>query len=108
MAKPVPEIARSRVLSDEELAAIIQAARKMGYPYGWMVEFLVLTAQRRGEVADLVWDELDLVNGVWCLPGNRTKNGRSHIVHLASEARALLAKVSHRSGYVFGLQSSIP
>ena len=108
MAKPAPEIARSRVLSDEELAAIIQAARKMGYPYGEMVEFLVLTAQRRGEVADLVWDELDLVNGVWCLPANRTKNGRSHIVHLTSEARALLARVPHRSGYVFRVQSSRP
>jgi integrase len=103
MSKPSSEKARDRVLADEELVAVIRAARKMGFPYGAMVEFLILTAQRRGEVAGLVWDEVDLETGNWHLPANRTKNGRSHIVHLSPEALALLNGIPHRNGYVFGI-----
>ena len=49
-------------------------------------ELLVLTGQRRGEVAGMRWDELDLDAGVWSLPGSRTKNHRPHTVPLAPEA----------------------
>src|SRR6266568_179665 len=65
---PTKEAARDRVLTDEELASIIAAARKMGGPYGGIVEFLALTGQRREEVARMSWDELDLPQRVWTLP----------------------------------------
>ncbi len=42
------ETSRDRVLTDQELAAIILGARKMPHPYGGIVEFLALTGQRRG------------------------------------------------------------
>jgi integrase len=108
MSKPMAERSRERVLTDEELVAVVQAARTMGFPYGAMVEFLVLTAQRRGEVAGLVWDEIDLENGIWHLPASRTKNGRGHIVHLSTEARSVLEALPHRSGYVFGTAGARP
>ena len=57
---PAKEVARDRVLTDQELAQVILAARKMGGPYGGIVEFLALTGQRREEVAQMTWDELDL------------------------------------------------
>ena len=37
---PAKEVARDRVLSEEELAQVIFAARKIGGPYGDIVEFL--------------------------------------------------------------------
>lgn len=50
---------RDRVLSDRELAALWQSAVEDGYPFGHLVQMLVLTAQRRGEVLDAVCDEFD-------------------------------------------------
>ena len=47
---------RDRVLSDRELAALWQAAVEDGYPFGHLVQMLVLTAQRRGEVLDATCD----------------------------------------------------
>ncbi len=60
---PTKEVARDRVLSDDELARIILAAREMGGPYGGIIEFLVLTGQRREEAARATWDEFDLGGG---------------------------------------------
>src|SRR5829696_6850014 len=54
------EIARHRVLTDDELAAVLKAARAIGYPFGCIVEFLALTAQRREEVGRMRWDQVDV------------------------------------------------
>src|SRR5262249_9679092 len=52
------------------------------------LKMLLITAQRRGEVAGMTWDE---INGTtWSLPSERTKNGRPHDVSLAPEALAIL------------------
>src|ERR1700756_3630357 len=56
---PSKELARDRVLDDNELTQVILAARKIGGPYGGIVELLALTGQRREEVARMKWDELD-------------------------------------------------
>src|SRR5262245_25089519 len=53
------EKSRSRVLSDPELGAILRAARTITFPYGAIVELLALTGQRREEVAQMKWDEID-------------------------------------------------
>src|SRR5262249_51325195 len=79
---PSKEIARDRVLDDNELAQVILAARKIGRPYGGIVKLLALTGQRREEVSRLQWDELDLAQRVWTLPKSRTKNAKAHVVHL--------------------------
>jgi hypothetical protein len=46
---PAKEVARDRVLDDDELDQVILAARKIGGPYGGIVELLALTGQRREE-----------------------------------------------------------
>src|SRR6516165_7618025 len=65
--RPSKEVARDRVLDDNELAYVILAAQKIGGPYGGIVELLALTGQRREEVARLQWAELDLARRVWTL-----------------------------------------
>ena len=94
---PAKEVARDRVLTDQELAQVILAARKMGGPYGGIVEFLALTGQRREEVARLTWEELDLAQRVWTLPKSRTKNAKAHVVHLSEQSMAVLKRVENEA-----------
>jgi hypothetical protein len=87
---PAKETARDRILSDDELARVIIAARKIGGPYGGIVELLALTGQRREEVARSTWEEMDFESLTWTLPSDRTKNGKPHIIHLSDPATAVL------------------
>ena len=80
------DVSRDRVLTDQELAAIILAARQMPWPYGGIVEFLALTGQRREEVAQLKWHEIDGQARTWGMPAERSKNNKAHIVHLSEPA----------------------
>jgi len=101
LAAPARETARDRVLADDELARIIRAARQIDGPYGGIVELLALTGQRREEVAQLTWDELDLASQTWTLPASRTKNGKPHIVHLSKGAVAVLMRIPKLGKFVF-------
>jgi integrase len=98
---PAKEVARDRVLDDKELARVILAARQIGGPYGDIVEFLVLTGQRREEVAGLAWEELDLAQRIWTIPRARTKNAKTHLVHLSTQALTVLMRASRKGPLVF-------
>lgn len=98
---PTKEVARDRVLNDDELAKVILSARKIGRPYGDIVEFLALTGQRRGEVAGLIWEELDLFQRIWTIPKSRSKNAKAHMVHLSTQSIALLKRAERRGPFVF-------
>jgi integrase len=104
---PAKEVARDRLLDDQELAQVILAARKIGGPYGGIVEFLALTGQRREEVAHLTWEELDLARRVWIIPKSRTKNAKAHVVHLCDQSLVVL-KRARRGPLVFSLLGTKP
>lgn len=87
---PVGEKARDRVLADDEIRAFWKACVELGDPFGPMFRLLLLTGQRRDEVACATWAEVDLREKVWRLPGNRTKNGRAHDVPLSTQVVALI------------------
>jgi integrase len=98
---PAKEVARDRVLDDQELAQIMLASRKIGGPYAGIVQLLALTGQRREEVAGLTWEELDLAGRVWTLPRTRTKNAKTHVVHLSEQSMAVLREVERHGPCVF-------
>ncbi|WP_338029650.1 site-specific integrase [Gluconacetobacter tumulisoli] len=85
------EVSRDRVLTDAELSAIWRGASAMAYPFGPYFRLLILTLQRRAEVLGMRWSELSPDGAIWTLPPERSKNGQAHLVHLAPEARAVLA-----------------
>lgn len=89
------EVSRDRVLTDAELGAVWRAACKMPYAFGPFFRLLVLTLQRRSEVAGMRWDEITPDLTTWTIPASRTKNGKEHIVHLSEQARQVLASL-HR------------
>ena len=97
------ERSRDRVLSDAELAQAWRAAGIMAYPFGPFFRLLILTLQRRGEVAGMRWDELAADLSLWTIPGSRTKNGKAHLVHLPPPAREILRTLPRwpRNPFVF-------
>lgn len=99
---PLAEASRDRVLSDAEARLVWLAAEQVGYPFGTLAQLLLLTAQRRDEVARMTWAEVD-ADGLWTLPSERTKNSREHLVPLPAPARAILAavpRIAGRPGFV--------
>ena len=89
---PSSEVKRDRVLSDDELRAVWTVAEGQAYPWGPFVSLLILTGQRREEVAQAQWSEFDLArDAVWTIPPERAKNGKRHEVPLAPQAVALLS-----------------
>jgi integrase len=84
--KIVKETARDRVLKDKEIVAFWTGCDKLGWPFGSLYKLLLLTAQRRTEVAGMTWDELDLERRTWTIPRERAKNDRAHEVHLSDFA----------------------
>jgi integrase len=105
---PAKEVSRDRVLSDDELARVVLAARRIGDPYGGIVELLALTGQRREEVARCTWDELDLDVRIWTLPKERTKNAKPHVVHLSDQAIAVLSRHKKLGQFVFSRFGDAP
>jgi integrase len=105
---PTKVVARDRVLTDQELAQVILAVRKIAGPYGRIIELLALTGQRREEVAGVRWDELDLARRVWTLPKSRTKNAKEHVVHLSNESIDVLVRAEKRGPFVFSVHGTKP
>jgi integrase len=92
--RPGEEVSRQRVLSLPELAELWRANGEDDY--GWIVRLLILTGQRREEVAAMRWSELDLKSASWSLPGERTKNKQPHEVPLSAAAMQILRAVPRR------------
>jgi integrase len=86
IAAPAEKKSRDRVLSDEELRLVWKAAERVGFPFGPFVQLLILTAQRRDEVAGARRRELHEAGKVWTIPSTRTKNSDPHDVPLSDPA----------------------
>jgi integrase len=93
--KPTRERSRERVLTKNELQKVWQVSEKLGYPFGPFMQLLILTGQRRSEVAGMTWSEIDIETRTWTQPSSKTKNGRSHVVFLPKRAQQILQDVRH-------------
>lgn len=101
---PVPRLtfkatSRAHVLSDGDLKAVYNRAVETGWPYGTIVQLLILTGQRRGEIAGLrrSWLEDDLI----VFPTGFTKNSREHRCPLSPIAQAVIAGVPDTGDLLF-------
>ena len=100
--RPSDERPRERMLDDDELRQVWAACEKVGWPFGDLTRMLILTGQRRGEVAGMSWDEIDLTARTWTIPAARAKNGREHKVPLSPQAMSILEALPRIGGaYVF-------
>jgi integrase len=100
---------RRRVLGHEELICLWQATGQASWPWGPFVRLLLLTMQRRQEVAEMDWSEIDLEARTWTLPAERAKNDEAHIIPLTDMAVAELAALHPRErGFVFSTTGTTP
>jgi integrase len=101
--RPGKEAARERVLDAGELGAIWRACDELGTTLAGFVRVLMLTLQRRSEVASMQWTELDNLAdpAVWTLPGDRAKNGRAHVIHLSDPVREIVRAMPKVNGNPF-------
>jgi integrase len=97
--KPIKEASRDRVLDDAEVRSLWLACDRVPL-WGPFVKLLLLTGQRRAEVAGMTWAELDLDKALWSLPAARTKNRRPHEVPLSAAAVAIIREMPRREPFV--------
>ena len=81
------ERARSRILSDDEIRIIWPVLGQSG-TFGAMIKMLLLTAQRRDEVAHMSHKEIG-EDGIWTIPAERYKTKRPNHVPLSKAALGL-------------------
>lgn len=91
---PGKEHSRDRVLNDDELKAVWEAADSIGYPFGSMYQMLILTGQRLNEVARMQWTHVK--GETWSLP--TTKNEEPHEVPLTRPALKILERLPKFTG----------
>ena len=109
MARTKPkERARDRVLSDDEIRNIWPALGKAG-TFGALAKALLLTAQRRDEVAHMSQREIGK-DGVWTIPAERYKTKRPNYVPLSPAALAIIVAQPKIDGcdYVFASGAKTP
>ena len=99
---------RQRVLSDEEISAVWRAAEASPSAFGYLVQFLLLTATRRTEAAAMRRSEV--VGKEWIIPQERYKTGLELVIPLSPAAQGLLAAVPKigKSGFVFTTDGKRP
>jgi integrase len=104
--RPAGPKARDRVLTADEIGWFWRACESVDAPlapgaprpFGPLLKVLLLTGQRRNEVAGMTRDELSDDGATWNIPGSRTKNGRAHVVPLPPLVRELIASARAKPG----------
>ena len=93
---------RDRALEDYEIRAVWLASDETGYPFGSLVKLLLLTGQRRNEVAGIQEDEIDKETACWVIPAARTKRvkgvAKPHLVPLAPAVMEIINTLPNFAG----------
>lgn len=87
----VGERTRQHILADDELRSVWKAAEATTAPFGPFIQFLLLTAARRSEAAQMTWDEISGTD--WTLPAARNKTKVDLVRPLSAAAQKVLAKL---------------
>jgi integrase len=107
VARPSAEQARERILSDGEIKALWQACDAVGGSAGACIKTMLLTGQRRSEVAGMRRSEI--AGDVWMLAPMRTKNKRAHAVPLPTQALAIIETAPRIAGdFIFTTTGASP
>jgi len=108
VARPRPVEARDRVLSADEVKKFWSASESLPQVYSSALKLLLITGQRRNEVAQMRRSELSDDGKTWTIPGSRTKNKRDHKVPLSPLARELVESADTDGEFVFSNDGKSP
>jgi integrase len=90
---PSAEARRERVLGVNEISILWPQFEVLGYPFGSLLQMILITGQRRTEVAHMRWVDVDEADRTWTLPSELTKAGRAHVVPLSFLAIDVLGEI---------------
>jgi integrase len=89
---------RQRVLSDDEIIALHQAASEVLFPHGPLLLFLLFSGQRHMDCAHATWSEISLERREWIIPAARFKSETAHVVPLSDPLVGLLSSLPRIKG----------
>jgi len=90
---PARYVPRERVLSDDELRAVFSAAGD-GSTFGTMIQLLILTGQRKSQIAKLRREYIDQTTGLITWPPELMKTGKRHSIPLSPMVATILSGLS--------------
>lgn len=96
--QPYPILERERVLTDSEIRWFWQATGELGFPIGPVSRLLLLTGQRRSEIANLEKQQVDRESRMLRIPIRSDKSRRGHLVPLSDLAMEILDQVPRLPG----------
>ena len=111
IARPPAPPSRDRVLTDREMVGFWKACDAVGEPFDAALRLLLVTGCRLNEVGAMRRAELSEDGATWTIPGERTKNGRTHVVPLPPLARETVAsvrRVAGERGFLFTTNGKTP
>lgn len=86
----------------KDIGRFVDSLRNIDTPIALGLELLILTATRSGDVRGARWEEVDLVEKVWTIPGDRMKAGKTHRVPLSDRCLEILNAMEPKdSGLIF-------
>jgi integrase len=100
VVRPAEEKARERLLDDNEIRRLWLACDAIDGPAGRCIQLLLLTGQRRGEIAGAKWSEVH--GDVLEFSAERMKGKQPHVVPLSGQATAIIASLPRIGDYIFG------
>jgi integrase len=93
------EEARARIIKSDELQRLLSAIEADGEPWADAFKMLLFTGARRGTVAGMRWEDVDLPSGIWTIPAKIAKNKTATALPLTEPAIALLEqRMKRRAG----------
>jgi integrase len=90
---------RDRVLTGDELRAFWRASTAWEHPFGRLLRFILLTATRRDEAAEMRWAEVEA--DIWTIPATRYKTKVDFELPLSRAALDVLAAAPRVGEFVF-------
>jgi integrase len=108
---PHPPAKRGKLKITEEVAEKILPVLREEKGYGQCMWFMAHTGCRRSEADCATWDQIDMENSIWTIPGLTRKNTRNKAdlpdlaITLPSQVMTLLTEIksTSKSQYVFSL-----
>ncbi len=108
MKAPAKEVSRDRVLTDSEIIVAWNVWENMAWPFGDAFKLMLITGQRRSEVASMRWKDIDKKRKVWTLPRENTKSDRLNEVPLSKLALEIIDTVPKSGPLLFSTNSKTP
>ena len=97
----VKKVTHHAALGYAEMAEFMGKLRQQAGNGAKALEYAILTACRSGEVRFARWEEINLEDRVWIIPGERMKAGKEHRVPLSEAAIAALNQMDQSTKFIF-------